>query len=154
MPDIWVTKLPNGSLVAQDGSGIDYLKKIRAGNPLLVRIKQPRNPKFHRKIMSLLSWAYENVELPEAEYKGVKVKASFDRFRHDLVVMAGFFDAVANIKGEVRAQAHSLSYDNCPEDKAERIYSALLDVIADRLFHGNYTAEELDELTEQWMAYA
>ena len=147
-------KIPKRLTAGADDEALEYLRKIKMGALLHATVKQPRNAAFHRKIFSLLNWAFHNVELPEVEYKGIPVKMPFERFRKDLIIMAGFREMVVNIRGELRWEAHSIAYDKCSQQKAEEIYSGLLDVIADKLFQGNFTHEELERLTEEWRSYA
>ena len=154
MPELWLKKSPNGSLLGADEEALEYLRKIKMGALLHAAVKQPRNAAFHRKIFSLLNWAYHNVELPQAEYKGMPVKMPFERFRNDLIIMAGFREMVVNMRGELRYEAHSIAYDKCNQQKAEEIYSGLLDVVADKLFQGQFSPEELEQLTEEWRSYA
>lgn len=153
MPELWLKKAPNGSLFGADEEALEYLCNVKMGALLHATVKQPRNAKFHRKLFALIKWAFDNTDHPEIEYKGKTVSLSFDRFRSDLTIMSGHYDTVANIRGDVRAEAHSLSFAKCSQDKAEQIYNDMLNTISKKLFGGRYTAKQLDELTEQFLEF-
>lgn len=154
MADYWLQKAPNGSLLGADEETREALKRIKAGSIVLASVKVPRNAKFHRKIFALLKWAFDNVELPTVEYKGKEITPTFERFRHDALIAAGHYDVTVNMKGELRLDAKSIAYGKCDQATAESVYSSLLDVVAKKLFNGQFTREELDELTEEWRAFA
>ena len=46
----------------------------------------------------------------EVEYGGVMVLKNFDRFRKDLTVASGFYNATYTFRGDVRLEPKSLSF--------------------------------------------
>lgn len=152
MADLWFRKVGAGIYPSDDESA-NFVQKLSQGRDVLCAVKVPRNAEFHRKTMSLLRMAYENLELPTAEYKGETVQVSFDQFRHNMVVWAGHGKPVCNIKGEVRIDAQSLSYGECSQELIERIYSDLLNLISKKFSQLADTPEKLDKLTAKWMGY-
>jgi len=153
MADKFFIKISPELLRTADAEAVNYLSRIKVNSPVLMSAKAIRNSKFHRKMLALLRFAFDNKEFKKGNYLGQEVEISFDRFRSDMVVWAGFFRHVANIKGEVRYEADSISYEHCDQEKAERIYSALLDVVGTRLFNGNYTRDQLDEITDKYLNF-
>lgn len=153
MTDRYFQKVGPDILRACNPDAVNYLKKVKEGSMLLAKIKNPRNSKFHRKIFALLNFAYENKEFAPVYHEGQAVLVSFPTFRSNMISWAGFYDVVANIRGDVRCEAHSISYDNCSQEKAEEIYNSLLDVVGKRLFQGGYSQEELEAITEQYLSF-
>jgi len=58
----------------------------------------------------------------------------FDVFRQNLTVLAGYYDQLYTIKGEVRIEAKSLSYGSMSQDEFEDCYSALISAAIKHIF--------------------
>lgn len=109
----------------------DVLAKIKTGALVLADIKQPRNPRFHRKFFALLNLAYEYwnpgpVTLPDGQQ--IEAEKNFDRFRKDVLILAGFRKTVVNIKGEARLEADSISFGSMDETRFHEVYRAAFSV--------------------------
>jgi len=50
----------NGGLLPMDDAGTEALAKIAKGREVLVEVKTPRNPRFHRLFFGLLNLLVEN----------------------------------------------------------------------------------------------
>jgi len=151
--DLMVVKTPTGALMAGDSESLEAIQKLSQGKDYGVTIKTLRKGKFHRKVMALLRFAFDNTERVETEYKGVIVKQSYDGFRETQVIRSGHYthDVLGN--GDMCLRAHSLSYAECTQEKIEAIYSDLLDVVSDLFAEGEYTPERLDALVDEWMRF-
>lgn len=152
MTEIWLQRTSSGISFLDEESKAWFAQKP-IGTEILAKVSQPRNAKFHRKLMSLLRFAFNNIELNTPEYKGQQSEASFERFRDDIVILAGFYKLVVRLNGDVVTEAQSLEYSKCSQELAEQIYSGALDVIAKRFSHLGKTPDELERLTEEWMRY-
>ena len=141
------------AVVPLNEDDIKVVGKLVVGKAYDFDVVTQRVGAYHRRVFALLKFAYENTDPIQIEYKGHTITQSFDRFRKDLVIIAGFYSWDVNSRGEVRAVADSLKYSKCNQEKVERVYSALLDVIAERIFQGTYTNKQLSDLSEQWMRY-
>ena len=139
--------------------GVTLFQKVVIDTPnipkeMIIReVKRPRNYEFHKKIFGLVKFAYEHTELPQAEYKGEIIIQSMQRFREELVIRSGFYTPEIVHDGSVRAKADSLAYDKCSQTKAEKIYDAMLDVVARLLADSGYDRETLERLSKEWLAY-
>lgn len=107
------------------------LQKIKTGALVLAEIKQPRNPKFHRKFFALLNLAFEYwapgpVTLPDGSQ--IEAEKCFDRFRKDVLILAGFRKTVVNVKGEARLEAESVSFSSMDETRFNEVYRAAFGV--------------------------
>lgn len=148
MTELALMKGSNGVLLPVTDEDSEYLKKLRAGQVIRGEFRQMRNPRFHRKFFALLQIGFDAWEPPEQEFRGLPVQKNFERFRKDCVIAAGFYEPVANLKGEVRAEAKSVSFSNMEDAEFEKVYSAVADVILQRVLR-NYTRADLDRVVEQ-----
>jgi hypothetical protein len=131
----------------------DALRKIKLGSTVRARFTQPRNIGFHRKFFAMLDIGFDAWEPPEREYNGLPVQKNRERFRKDCIIAAGFFEPVANLLGEVRAEAHSISFANMDQTEFERVYSAVADVILQKVLR-NYTRADLDRVVDEILRFA
>lgn len=153
--DIMLIKTSDGSFKPATLEDLEACKSLKIGKEFGCTLTQLRNGKFHRKLFSLLKFAYDNSERVTSDFDGEKVEQSFTRFRQDLVILAGYYDVDVAINGDVRATAQSLQYGKCTQELAEAIYSDVLDVICQKVFSdGRYTRESLLEISEELTRYA
>lgn len=149
--EMLLLRTPIGFIPASEGEA-DKCKRVKMGATIRADVVQPRNAKFHRKFFAMLDVGFDAWEPPEAEFRGLPVQKNRDRFRKDCIVAAGFFEPVANLQGEVRAQAHSISFANMDDDEFEKVYSAVADVLLQRVLK-NYTRADLDEVVERMLGF-
>lgn len=126
----------------------DKMSSIKNSQFIEADIKQKRNLKFHRKFFAMLNIGFEAFEPNEKAYKGRIAEKNFDRFRKDVVIMAGFYDATYDIKGNLKLEAHSISFGKMSEDEFNKVYNACCNVLLKQVLH-NYTREDLDHVVEQ-----
>ena len=136
-----------------DPATAKWLEKKKNLAVIRADFKQARNPKFHRKGMSLLSLAFEYWEPGEINNEYGRVEKEFDRFRKDLTILAGFFTQSFRLDGTIRIEAESLSFGSMDDEKFSRVYQALLTVIMKHIF-STYSAEEVEKMADQFWSYA
>ena len=107
-------------------------------------LTRPRNLKFHRLFFALVKVAFDAWDMPDSEYKSVKIEKNLDRFRKDLLIMAGYGYPVVNIKGDVRFEAQSMSFGSMDQDEFETLYNRVIDVILSKVL-SNYTRDDIDD---------
>ena len=147
--DIFVIKMPDGNLMPASEHDREQLRAIKSMQPCRVKLTRVRNYEFHKKWFALVQYAYENwggpiwetSNLPVSKrsyprYADEKRKAlsvephkDFDRFRKDITILAGYYDATYRLNGEVRLEAQSISFGAMSEDEFEKLYSATIEVI-------------------------
>jgi hypothetical protein len=127
MAEVQLIKQPGGLLRPANQADADALEKIGNGRLLLADIKQPRNPLFHRKFFALLNLAFEywNPGPVEVYGKEIEVAKSFERFRKDMLIIAGFRTVVVNVKNEARYEAQSISFGSMDETRFHEVYRAV-----------------------------
>ena len=150
----------NTGLVPACEEAREWLSKKRTGATILVSPREPRNGAFFRKWWALVDLAYQywsdSVELPT--HKGREVLPSFERFRKDVTILAGYYDVVVNIKGETRLEAQSLQWAKMGEPEFTKLYDATICALLRQVFNGQtcqkWSEEELRSLVDQIEEFA
>lgn len=153
MAEIILMKTANGALVPADPQAAEFIAKMKLGAGVAASFKKHRNPRFHRKYFALLNLAYESWEPADKEFRGLPVQKNFDRFRKDVIIAAGFYDAVVNINGDVRAEARSINFSSMDDAEFADLYSKTVDVVLNR-FLTNYSRDDLDSVIDQILSFA
>lgn len=152
MSEVMLMKGAGGMLIPCDPGAQEFITKLKAGAGVRAKITKVRNIGFHRKFFALLNIGFEAWETPQGEYAGVKIEKEFDRFRKDVVILAGYYTPVYNMKGEVRLEAKSISFGSMEQDEFEKVYSAVANVLLRKVLT-RYTREDLDRVVEQIMNF-
>ncbi len=147
----------SAGLMPADDPSREWLGKVKVGRIVRGAFVQPRNPHFHRKFFALLSVAFDYFEetAPRIEYKGEQVAPDFKRFRKDITILAGRFHLVTNLKGEIRAEADSISFGSMKEDEFQQLYDKVITVLMERVLTGpQWSREKIEETVEQIAEFA
>lgn len=157
MTDIFCNKVKTAhmwALIPAHESDLEAVKKLPAHQPIRVKVTKIRNVQFHRKYFALLNYAFEvwsppvgNTAIPAALF-GEEIEKNFDRFRHDIIILCGFYDAHYRLNGEIRLEAKSISFAKMDQDEFERLYDKTIDVIIKHVLR-NYTGDELRAVVDQ-----
>lgn len=156
MAELIMIRQPGGALHPATDEDAEALRKIKAGAAVRVEVRKIRNYKFHRKWFALAKYAFDiwADTIPQMEYKGQPVKPDFDRFRRDLIILSGRFDATYNARGEVRLEAKSISFASMSEEDFEKLYSETINVILAKILGGTQmTEDELRNHVDNVLAY-
>jgi hypothetical protein len=138
----------------------EWLRKKKLGAVIMVEPREMRNGSFFKKWFALLEMAYSywSETVKPMEYRGQPVLPSFVRFRKDMTILAGYYEAVANLKGEVRIEASSIAWASMNEETFTKLYDATIQVLLQRVFNGtvckSWTESELRSVSEQILAFA
>lgn len=151
MTELALTKTSSGALIPADQETAEFIAKLKLGAGLRGDFKRMRNPRFHRKGMALFRLAFDAWDAPKLEYKGQQVAKSFERFRHDLTILAGHYTSTVNLRGEVRLEAKSLSFGSMDDTEFEAVYKDVLTVIWERILAGKgyVSPEAVDNVVEK-----
>jgi hypothetical protein len=152
LTEIVLMKVSN-ILVPHDEAAAAFIQKMKAGELTHADFKRLRNYKFHKKYFALLDFAFEQWE-PSGEltYQGMPVAKNKERFRKDLIILAGFYESTVNLRGEVRLEPRSMAFSQMDENEFAHMYSATVDVILRRILT-RYTREDLDEVVNQLLRF-
>ena len=165
--EIYLKRTLTGLRPATDEDA-EALTKYPLDSVVRCEIVRQRNYKFLQKMHVLFRLAFdywtecEQIVMTDtgtilyskyATYRGQAVQHSIERFRHDLVILAGHYTPVFNLRGEVRLEAKSISYARCSEEDAEKIYSDVINVILRYVYKHNTSEEELRKMVDQVMGF-
>ena len=145
------------ALVPADSETAEWLAKVKIGTHIDAKVSQPRNPLFHRKLMALFTYAFDywSETAKPLEYRGQPVQPSFERFRKDITILAGYGKPVVNIRGEVRFEADSISFGKMQQETFDKLYSAVLQVLLTRVFTDKrWNADELEQVVSGILEFA
>ncbi len=117
----------NGALMPESETDAELLNGLIAGRSYSVELTAPRNYLFHRKFFALLDVLFELFNPEPVFWRGMPAQKSRDRFRKDILIAVGHHELVVNIKGEVKAEAKSISFAAMDEPEFSVIYNAVLD---------------------------
>jgi len=151
MPEFFVNKTRTDSgtaLIPFRESDYEAMKSLPADQPLRVKVTRMRNVDFFRKWWALVNLAFDYWEPPD-NFVGEK---NLDRFRKDIIILAGYHDAVVRLDGSTRIEARSISFANMNEDEFTDLYNKTIDVII-KYALTQYTGDELKSLVEQVEAF-
>ena len=153
-------KIPGGHLIPASDSDKEIVDKIKAGVVIRVKFSQMRNYGYHKKWFALANLAFDFWEPPELPadqtkswMKNVTPQKNFDRFRKDLTIRAGYYDAFYRLDGTVRIEAKSISFGSMTQEEFEKLYSATVDVVLGQIYK-DYSEEMLESLVDQVMSFA
>lgn len=152
MTEIVLMKAGAGVLVAADQQSADQIDKLKLGAGLRVKYKRANNVLFHRKMFALANLAYEAWEPGEMEYRGQPVGKSFEQFRDDLTILAGFYSTAVRLDGTLRIIADSWAFDSMDDERKERLYNAIINVVLRRVLT-KYTRADLDAVIEKLLRF-
>lgn len=162
MTDCQLVKTDDGVLRPAYGSDAEMLAKIQPGSVLLADVRKPRNPLFHRKFFALLNFAFGYWE-PEIKMdpktsvilRNYQVGKNFDRFRKDVLILAGFRYPVVNVKNEVRWEAESISFSSMDDTQFEKVYSEVFNVLWRMVLSKvqGMTQQDVDNAVNNLLAY-
>ena len=151
MPEVMLSRTNYGFMpVTEDDQ--ENMKSVKMGELIKVKWSKPRNYEFHKKFFALLNVGFDHWEPQQTEFKGLPVQKNFERFRKDCICAAGYYDLVQNLKGEVRAEAKSISFASMEEEEFEKLYSAVANVLLQQVLK-NYTREDLDHVVMQVLGF-
>ncbi len=108
---------------------IEWDEKNSVGEVVHADFKKMRNAGFHRKLFALLQLAFQYWEPGEIDSKYGTPQKNFDRFRKDLIILAGFYNIVVRLDGSTRIEAQSISFGSMDNNEFEKMYNKVLDVI-------------------------
>ena len=103
-------KLANGALVPQDDEAKEQLKHVKVGAGVRVTLVRVRNYKFLQKFHVLVGVLFDIwcETAPRLQYKGHDVSPNKEKFRGDLVILCGYYDAVFGVRGELLVEMQHL----------------------------------------------
>ncbi len=140
-------------LVPADPESNEWYEKIKFGATVHSDFKKFRNYEFHKKLFSLLTLAFDYWQPGEINSKYGKPEKSFDRFRKDVTILAGYYHTEIRLDGTVRVCADSISFAKMDHETFEKLYQNVLTVLMDKILT-TISKEEIEDLTQKMMSFA
>lgn len=106
----------------------NFMSNLAVGDVATVEISKMRNGRFFRKwwVLANVIFDFWSDNMPKKKYKGVEVEHSFERFRKDLIIQAGYYSPVFDINGNCKLEAQSIAWSKMDEEKFSKLYSATI----------------------------
>lgn len=155
MTACFLQRTMNGTLAPADADTAAYLSTLRLGQGLHGEFKRARDLTKHRRMFALFNFAFDMWDAPSIEFKGEPVAKNLDRFRKDVTILAGYYTAVTNLRGEVRLEAKSLAFHNMSQDEFDATYKAVLGVVWERILRakGFKNEAEVDAAVQELLRF-
>lgn len=138
----------------------EWLRKKKLGAVIMVEPREMRNGAFFKKWFALveLAYGYWSEAVEPMQFRGQPVRPTFDRFRKDVTILCGYYEAVTNLKGEVRIEADSISWASMDETTFGKLYDDTIQVLLAKVFNGKlckaWSESELRSVAEQILSFA
>lgn len=133
-------------LAPENAEEAEKLQRLKVGAAVRVKVAQETNARFRRKWWALAQVAFDlwSETMPDIEYRGQMVQRNFERFRKDLIILAGHFHPVWNVKGEMRVEADSISWARMDDETFEQFYSRTINAVLQKILsHRGMTEDQL-----------
>ena len=146
LAECFLVKRTGPILTPADDDAKEFLDKMKLGQSVKCKITRSRNVRYHRKWFSLARFAFDYWEpnttdwetaspgmLQALEKAGISVEKNFDRFRKDLIILSGYYEATPQLNGKIRIEAKSIAFDAMEEDEFEKLFSATVQVVINKI---------------------
>jgi len=127
-----LVKTLSGMLPA-DPEAEKWYNKRKTGSVVRVEAIEVRNYRFLKKFFALLNLGFEYWEPGQISCDYGVPEKNFRRFRKDIIILAGYYHTVIRFDGSVRVEADSISFAKMDEETFAKLYSAVLDVLINRI---------------------
>jgi len=140
-------------LMPIDPDSVAWFNKLKPGEVVMAEFKKVRNYQFHKKYFALLTVAFDNWEPGEINSKYGKPEKNFDRFRKDLIILAGFYENTVRLDGSVRIEPKSISFAKMSAEEFAGLYSKTIDVLIKFVYKQNMDHEKLNQIVESYLMF-
>lgn len=148
---ISLKKVSDLMIIPEDQNSAEFISNLKTGQVITAEFKKPRNYRFHKKYFALLNFAYENwepLEFQDSKWQGITPEKSFERFRKDLIILSGHYEAVYRVDGSIRIEPKSIAFANMDEEQFNELYDATINVILKKILK-NYTKQDLQNVLNE-----
>lgn len=163
MPSLILVKTDDGKLRGMEEDDrraqarLNQLKEsMEPGELLMLEYRHPRNGRYHRKFMKMLRVAFAAWEPGQnrkrLKHKGMPIEKDFEKFREDIIIRAGFYRQVFDLKGRFTLEAQSISFASMDDVEFERVYGAVAQVLLQDILT-TYSREDLDRVVEELLRF-
>ncbi|MDG6880964.1 Protein of uncharacterised function (DUF1367) [Phocoenobacter uteri] len=141
-----MVKSAGGVFIPASDIEVERLQRFKNGEQYEVELKFSRNPQFHRKVFAFFNFCFEYWTSENTQWENLDTPAQFDEFRKNLTILAGYFETVTTIRGEVKYRAKSLSFSEMDQEEFEQCYKALITASIKSVFNNTKDENILEQL--------
>lgn len=122
-------------------------KRFAVGEIIEADIKLNRNWKYHKKMFSFFNFCFEYYCADKnKKMEFMNSKAQQKEFRNNLTILAGYYEAVTDIRENTHLRALSLSYESMDQEEFEECSSAMINAALKEIFGRNTSQDILNQL--------
>lgn len=154
--EVVLRKLANGALVPATEEDADMLKSVKVGAGVRCEIVRIRNYRFLQKYMVLVSLLFDiwSETAPRMQYRGQDIAPNKKKFRDDLQILCGHYEAVFGIRGELQLKAKSVSFASMSEEHFENLYSQAINVgLSKILSRPDWTEDKIRQACDEILRF-
>ena len=152
--DLLLRKTING-WVPDDQETAEYHAKQKPGSVIHGDFRLQRLSWKHKKFFAMLKVGYEFWEPPPIDTKWGIPEKSYDNFRENLLILAGYGYPVFDLTGKFHMKAKSISFSKMDQEEFDRVYENVLTVLMRTiLVLGKLTKKEIDDLIQKYLEFA
>lgn len=131
------------------------MNAMETGELIKIDAVIPRNYKFLKKFFALLTVGFDAWQPPRKrlKFRGKPVAKSFEAFRKEVTILAGFYEQTFDLRGRMKLEAQSISFAAMDDAEFEKVYSAVVDVLLAEVLKTYRGRAELDEVVERIMGF-
>jgi hypothetical protein len=137
-----------------DEESEEWDRTIKIGQTVYHDWKKRRQLWKHRKYFALLNVGFDNWTPPEIDSQHGRPQKNFERFRKDTIILAGYYHVVVRLDGTTRIEADSIKFSKMDEVTFQDLYSKTIDIFLERIYGGDWTAEQINEAVEKYLSFA
>lgn len=145
-----VTMVKNAGEILSPASELESerLKRFANGNVYEIDIKggELRNRGFHGKVFLFMSWCFEYWKAENTQAEFMCEVAQFEFFRNKLTELAGYYDWVVDLQGNMVIKVRSLSYDSMSQEEFEQFNIAMTNATIKNVFNNTTDENILNKL--------
>jgi len=154
MRELMFQKINGHFLQALDQETVNAVEAMAEGAVLAGNFVNKRNPKFHRKFFALLRVGFDLWEPGKINTKWGTPEKSFNQYRAQVTVLAGYGEPVFNLDGQsFRMVPKSISFAKMNETEFAELYSNVLDVILKNI-PDTYTKIDIENAVDDVLGFA
>lgn len=138
-------KQPHDLYIAGDIETEQWLQSIKTFDKFSVELKKEQNYKFLQKLIALFQVGYDIWEptMPIIKSKYGIPEKTFDQFRKDITILAGYYTLKTRFNGDVIVEAKSISYKNMSQEEREKLFNNVINALLKHVLK-NYTKDDLE----------
>lgn len=154
--EIMCLKAPSGALVPMDEDEAEKMRRLK-GPVIRCEVATMRNGRFFRRWWALAKFAFDiwQERCEPVKYRGQDVQPVFEKFRKDLIILAGYYHPVFNIDGTFKVEADSIAWASMSEEEFQRLYSKTIDAVLARVIpQAGLDRQTLDHHVDRVLEFA